>query len=174
MNCRRRRRITSCFWEGCPLPPGRPLIGGICELPDDERDDERVINGLVELAAQYVIEPDLETVLAAESDADAEAAELPAGGEPRVQAFVDRERAEAKEKRKRKKEKPLVPPPPEGLNSWCELHSDEPADRPAEGLPPWTSDDLDQELLHSLGIDSLSAPNARPQWKQLIDDGADE
>ena len=70
------------FWEGCPLPPGRPLIGGICELPDDERDDERVINGLVELAAQYVIEPDLETVLAAESDADAEAAELPAGGEP--------------------------------------------------------------------------------------------
>ena len=39
-----------------------------------------------------------------------------------------------------------------------------------DGLPPWTSEDLERELLHALG--DGPRPEIRPCWKRLISDGA--
>jgi hypothetical protein len=152
--------------------------------------DLPAVNGLVELAES-------ETLPAAELNGlrtdlpDAEAAELPAGGPA----------PKPKRERKKKDPVPPIPPAlaERGVTSWCDLHKpiqpEEPSlqdaaldrlgqmldrtlpdrkpaeQQPTDGLPPWTSDDLERELLHALGCGGL---NAYIGWGSLITGGASD
>jgi hypothetical protein len=109
------------------------------------------------------------------AEKEVEQAELPDGGEPAVQAFVDRENSIAAEKRRWARRKAAdekkaaakaqahatanVPPPPEGLNSWCDLHA-EPG--PRKKTP--------SELLAEAEVPNSAAPEpALDRLGQLLD-----
>lgn len=183
------------FWQGCPLPPGRPLLGGIAELPDDERDDAAIIaglqpepvNGLVELpAAEFLglteaASESLERILVAESDADAAAAaELPGGDWSANRPVVD----PPPKRERKKKEKPslteaMQPAADAALDRLGQMLDSQDQSRnlssqkpdfeagleqaTTDGLPPWTSEDLEAELLHAI---------RNTAWRDLVANGA--
>jgi hypothetical protein len=155
--------------------------------------------GLVELADHHakIADPVLVDEILAEKEVE-RAELLPDGGEPAVQAFVDREKSIAAEKRRWARRKaaddkkaaakaeahanadvPPSPPEPAFDRLGQLLDNQDPsrgvgqaADPVPDSLPPWTSADLEAELLHALGQNNVWAAKDRPLWQRLMQEGA--
>jgi hypothetical protein len=155
-----------------------PLINGLVERTENTRLPAGELNGLVDLVDLHarMRNPELTEAFLAEKEADRnaeladeglteEAAELPAGGDPRVQAFVEREKATARKKRIGKH----VPPADPALDRLGKLLDGQDPSRQTDsqdqGLPDQSLSALDRAILHA--VDAID-------WEDFVDNGADD